>query len=164
MILRIFPVIPLFQTLYASMADISPKISPLTPEKPWMNKISTLWTLKRWESEPKNGDKIKYLVVVSDFWNFARNSPVSGHSCLNVQHYLSKNLTSYSRKTQYNQILTLPYARSRTSIIFSTTNGSAPPITLHLLNILSTTNGYTSPIPMVVRRQFQYAWSRTSNY
>ena len=63
------------------------------------------------------------------------------------------------------------------TIIFSTTNGSMPPITIYLLNIisipngykppikiylaiiLSSTNGSTPPVSMILCRQLQYTSS-----
>ena len=49
------------------------------------------------------------------FLSFAMNSTVSVCTFLNGRHYDQTNLTSYSRKSKYNQMSPFPYTRSITS-------------------------------------------------
>ena len=52
---EILQVIPLLQDVSVSMADTLPQItSPLNPEKPQYNQVSTMLTLKWWENVSKN--------------------------------------------------------------------------------------------------------------
>ena len=54
--------IPLFQAIAASMdSNFCQRSSPLTPFIFSMNKISTLWNLKWWESQSNNDEKIKIV-------------------------------------------------------------------------------------------------------
>ena len=99
-------------TIYVPQWTTPPSKEPhLLQKKYQCNQISTLWTLKWWESEPNNDNKIKILGSCKWFLKFSRDCPVSGCSWINGQHLPQKNLTFYSK-----------------NINISATNGSMMPI------------------------------------
>ena len=54
----------MFPDVDASMVNTFPQItSLLIPKKTQYNSISTLWTLKLWENEPNNDNKIEILGI-----------------------------------------------------------------------------------------------------
>ena len=100
--------VPLLHDVSVSMDDnFLQRTSPLTPNK--LNRIKYQlcgpWNYEKVNQKTKN--KIKYKVVVSDNKNFARYSRVSVHRYLIEWHFSPKNIISYCRKSQYNQISTL---------------------------------------------------------